>query len=88
MTNSTSAIHILYFANFREVLGQAEEKLPATHNTVSELLVALATRGEAWKVALLDNDNLQIAVNHDIASRETPLKSGDEVAFFPPVTGG
>ncbi len=88
MTSRTSAIHILYFANFREVLGQAEENLPATHNTVSELLTTLAARGEPWKVALFDNENLQIAVNHDIASRETPLKAGDEVAFFPPVTGG
>lgn len=81
-------IHILYFAQFRELLGQAEEELPATHGTVADLLADLATRGESWREALSNNQSVQIAVNHDIASRETPLKSGDEVAFFPPVTGG
>jgi len=81
-------INILYFASFREVLGQAEEQLPVTHSTVSELLSELAARGDHWKVALADNANLQIAVNHDVASRETVIKAGDEIAFFPPVTGG
>ncbi len=81
-------IHVLYFAQLRELLGQAEEELPATYETVSELLSELADRGATWQTALLDNQNLQVAVNHDIASRETPLKAGDEIAFFPPVTGG
>ncbi|GKT11353.1 MAG: sulfur-carrier protein [Thiomicrorhabdus sp.] len=81
-------VNILYFASFREMLGQANEQLPAKHTTVSELLAELASRGDHWKVALEDNVNLQIAVNQDIASRETAIKAGDEVAFFPPVTGG
>ncbi len=81
-------IHVLYFAQLRELLGQAEETLPATHKTVADLLSELASRSEHWKTVLFDNEQLQIAVNHDIASRETPLKSGDEIAFFPPVTGG
>ncbi len=83
-----NVIHILYFASFREQLGQAEERLPASYATVSELLAELAERGEYWKTVLLENQNLQIAVNHNVASRETSLKAGDEVAFFPPVTGG
>jgi len=81
-------IHVLYFSQFRELLGQAEEELPATYETVAELLSELAARGDAWKTTLIENNNLQIAVNHDIASRETCLKAGDEIAFFPPVTGG
>jgi len=81
-------VNILYFASFREMFGQANEQLPADDVTVSELLSELAARGDQWKLALEDNANLQIAVNHDIASRETVLKAGDEVAFFPPVTGG
>lgn len=81
-------VNILYFASFREMLGQANEQLPAEHTTVSELLSELASRGDHWKVALEDNVNLQIAVNQDVASRETVIKAGDEVAFFPPVTGG
>jgi len=83
-----NVIHILYFASFREQLGRAEETVPANYATISELLVELAERGEHWKSVLLDNPNVQIAVNQDIASRETPLKPGDEIAFFPPVTGG
>ncbi len=81
-------VNILYFASFREVLGQADEQLPAQHSTVAALISELAQRGDHWKQALLENTNLQIAVNHDIASRETAIKAGDEVAFFPPVTGG
>ena len=81
-------VNILYFASFREMLGQANEQLPVQHSTVGALISDLALRGDNWKQALLENANLQIAVNHDVASRETVIKSGDEVAFFPPVTGG
>ncbi len=82
-------LNILYFAELREVLGQAEENISANNfKTVNCLLASLAKRGEQWQFALLKNSNLQIAVNHNIASRETSLKSGDEIAFFPPVTGG
>jgi len=81
-------VDILYFASFREVLGRANEQLPAQFSTVGALISELAQRGENWKMALLDNQNLQIAVNHDVADRNTEIKPGDEVAFFPPVTGG
>jgi molybdopterin synthase sulfur carrier subunit len=82
-------LDILYFASFREILGQANEQLPADNfKTVACVLDALALRGEEWKQVLLDNQNLQIAVNHDVANRDTLIKAGDEIAFFPPVTGG
>lgn len=82
-------LNILYFASLREVLGQADESISATEfKTINCLLSKLAERGEMWNMALLNNANLQIAVNHNIANRETELKAGDEIAFFPPVTGG
>lgn len=81
-------LNILYFASFREILGQAQEQLPAEFQTVECLLKSLAQRGDAWQQALLHNQNLQIAVNHDVANRTTTIKAGDEIAFFPPVTGG
>ena len=82
-------LNVLYFASFRELLGQAQEQLPSDNfKTVSCLLNALAERGEAWQQALAHNENLQIAVNHDVANRHTEIKAGDEIAFFPPVTGG
>lgn len=81
-------LNILYFASFREMLGTAGEQLPATYRTVNCLITELSSRGERWQQALLDNQNLQIAVNHDVAGRDTLIKAGDEIAFFPPVTGG
>lgn len=81
-------VNVLYFASFREMLGKANEQINAEYNTVGALIESLATRGETWQKALLENQNLQIAVNHDVAQRDTLIKAGDEVAFFPPVTGG
>ena len=81
-------VKVLYFASFREVLGKPQEQLPADIHSVEELLKRLAERGEVWQQALLNNPNLQIAVNQDMADRQTPIRAGDEVAFFPPVTGG
>ena len=82
-------LNVLYFASFREILGQTQEQLPSDNfKTVSCVLNALAERGEAWQQALVGNENLQIAVNHDVANRNTAIKPGDEIAFFPPVTGG
>ncbi|WP_319380463.1 molybdopterin converting factor subunit 1 [Thiomicrorhabdus sp.] len=81
-------LNVLYFASFREILGKGNEELPARFHTVDCLLNALAERGESWQQALLENQNLQIAVNHDVATRQTEIKAGDEIAFFPPVTGG
>jgi len=81
-------LDILYFASFKEMLGKGEETLPAEHLTVESLLKSLANRGEIWQKSLLDNKNLQIAINHNIVDRQASLKPGDEVAFFPPVTGG
>jgi molybdopterin synthase sulfur carrier subunit len=45
-------------------------------------------RGEAWQRLLAEGKNLKVAVNQDVAGAGAPLKAGDEVAFFPPVTGG
>lgn len=81
-------INVLYFASFREMLGKADEQIKLENGTVEELIHSLAERGENWAQALRDNQNLQIAVNHDVANRNTTIKAGDEVAFFPPVTGG
>ncbi|MGC9386366.1 MAG: molybdopterin converting factor subunit 1 [Hydrogenovibrio sp.] len=82
-------LNVFYFASFREALGQSQEQLPPeAYQTVACLLDDLAQRGEVWQQALKDNLNLQIAVNHTLADRKTEIKAGDEIAFFPPVTGG
>lgn len=86
-------INILYFASFREMLGKAEEQMALEESQekvskVQDLVEVLSQRGETWQKILVDNPHLQIAVNQTVASRETRLNTGDEVAFFPPVTGG
>nr|WP_284500055.1 MoaD/ThiS family protein [Microbulbifer sp. GX H0434] len=66
----------------------AEISVPAeTCGTLAELRAHLGGRGEQWRSALAD-DNLQMALNRSVATPDTAVGGGDEVAFFPPVTGG
>ena len=61
---------------------------PHEVNTVGALRAWLAGRGGAWATELAPGRAVRIAVNHDLASSDTPIRPGDEVALFPPVTGG
>ncbi len=83
-------IRLLYFARLREALGRDRETLAldGTALTLAELLAVLRGRGGAWADELAENRNFRLAVNQDIASPEALLRDGDEVAIFPPVTGG
>ena len=82
-------IKILYFASLREKLGTSGEELelPAGVTDVGGVLGLLAERGGEW-ATLAAVKNLKSAVNQEMARNSTPVKAGDEVAFFPPVTGG
>ncbi|HZE11054.1 MAG TPA: molybdopterin converting factor subunit 1 [Burkholderiales bacterium] len=83
-------VRILYLASLREQLGKAGEDLeisPAT-STVAGLRTLLMARGGPWQSALAQGKALRVAVNHEMAQPATPVKQGDEIAFFPPVTGG
>ena len=83
------SVTILYFAGLREALGQATEQLalPAQVGSVGQLHAHLAARGGPWE-ALATTKNLRVAVNQQMASAAMPVHDGDEVAFFPLVTGG
>ena len=80
---------ILYFASLREALGHSTEllDLPPEVHDVGGLLALLIARGGAW-AKLGSVKNMRYAVNQEMARLDSPLKAGDEVAFFPPVTGG
>ena len=80
---------ILYFASLRETVGKASESrgLPA-NPTVAGLVAELRSRSDAWAAALDAGKRWRVAVNQEMASLDTPLRAGDEVAIFPPVTGG
>jgi sulfur-carrier protein len=82
-------IQVLYFARLREALGSAGEPIDAAGLTeVASLLAKLRERGGVWDEALGEGQTFLVAVNQEIATPETTLRDGDEVAFFPPVTGG
>ncbi len=80
-------IKVVFFAQVRELVGQDELNVSADYADVESLRQALLTRGDKWALALAD-DKLLAAVNHTIVPLDTPVTSRDEVAFFPPVTGG
>jgi molybdopterin synthase sulfur carrier subunit len=82
-------VKVVYFARLREALGAAGEvvTLPVGA-TVEALREQLRTRGGAWESELAPTRAVRVAVNQDMATLQTVLAPGDEVAFFPPVTGG
>ncbi|AJQ99839.1 MULTISPECIES: molybdopterin synthase sulfur carrier subunit [Hafnia] len=79
-------IKVLFFAQVRELTG-SEELSCEVYPTVEALRTALAERGDKWALAL-ESGKLLAAVNQTLVEFSHPLSSGDEVAFFPPVTGG
>lgn len=81
-------IRVLYFASLRERLGTAGEELETAPPTVGALREMLASRGGAWHEAFTGPRAVLSAVNQQMADAATPVRDGDEVGFFPPVTGG
>lgn len=80
------ALKVLYFAGLREAIGSGGEsiELPLGAATVADLRESLGQRHPA----LLTAKNLRAAVNQKMVGMDASVADGDEVAFFPPVTGG
>ena len=84
-------VTVLYFASLRESLGTSREQVPLPPTgtpTVQTLVDTLRARAGAWSDAFAQQKPWRVAVNQRMADLATPVKPGDEVAFFPPVTGG
>lgn len=83
-------LNILYFARLKETLGRDAERidLPPGVADVAALTDWLRARGGVWSEELAASRPVRAAVNQDMARPDTPIRDGDEVAFFPPVTGG
>ena len=83
-------VTVLFFAALRESLGTSRALVPIAgpNATVAMLVDSLRARDGAWAEAFGPGRNWRVAVNQQMASLATPLAAGDEVAFFPPVTGG
>jgi molybdopterin synthase sulfur carrier subunit len=86
----TQPVTVLYFAWLRERTGTAKEliALPEGVRTVADLLDHLTTLGSGHASALQNRATVRAAVNQEFADPATPVQPGDEVALFPPVTGG
>lgn len=81
-------INVLFFAQVRELLGTDSLTLESNGlSTVEAVRQQLVARGDRWALAL-EEGKLLAAVNQTLTSFDHPLVAGDEVAFFPPVTGG
>lgn len=83
-------VTILYFARLREALGTGREELalPASVADVAAVRRTLLARGGAWAETFGEARRIRAAVNQEIAGESTAVRDGDEIAFFPPVTGG
>lgn len=82
-------INVLYFARLREAFGLSGESLEfPVDSTVEDVIQQLLARGDVWKEELTGGRVVRVAVNQTMATSATVLKAGDELALFPPVTGG
>jgi len=83
-------MQLVYFAWIRERIGKSEEsmQLPGDVKTVSDLIDHLCSINEIYKAALGNKDLVRVAIDQTHVNMDHPVTDADEVAFFPPVTGG
>jgi molybdopterin synthase sulfur carrier subunit len=83
-------VRVLFFASLREKLGCGGEEIdaPPTVATVGALREHLRARGGAWAEVFAPTRAVRAALNQSMAQPGAHIKAGDEIAFFPPVTGG
>ena len=79
-------LKVMFFARYREALGLDGEAVEGPFTSIEQLRGHLVQRGGAWQV--LAEPNRMCARNEELCKPDEPLADGDEVAFFPPVTGG
>ncbi len=81
-------INVVLFASVREAVGESTTQIESTDiQNVTDVINALSGRGSRWRDAL-GRENLLVAVNQEMVEPDAAVADGDEVAFFPPVTGG
>lgn len=80
---------VVYLARLREALGRGSEQIELPESsTLAVLVAALRERGGPWATELAAGRAVRFAINQEMTDAASPLADGDEVALFPPVTGG
>ncbi len=81
---------LFYFAWVREKIGKSEEEIDLAENvaTIADLINWLVERGPEYKEAFAAKSTINAAIDQTHVSHNTPLENANEIAFFPPVTGG
>lgn len=89
-TTTSIIVTVRYFARLRESLGLGSERIEVPPHVVNvgALREWLRARGGAWSEELAAGRAVRVAVNQQMVESATPVRDGDEIAFFPPVTGG
>ena len=84
------SVKLLYFAWVRERVGKGEEVVepPAAVATIADLMTWLAARGEEYAFAFENPEVIRAAINRTHVKASTPIAGANEIAFFPPMTGG
>lgn len=80
-------ITVLFFAQTKELVGTDKLELSGEYATAEAIRQELSQQGDKWDLAL-EKGKLLVAINQTISSLDSAVSDGDEVAFFPPVTGG
>lgn len=81
-------IKVFFFASVREELGLSELSLDWDRGDVKEVIQRISTQEEGRYKNALSRENLLTSINQEIVSKDHLVEDGDEVGFFPPVTGG
>ena len=81
---------ILYFSWVRDEIGKSSDEfeVPKEINTLSKLVTWLSEKNPKYKKTLLNNNTIRFAINHEFADLNYEIMPTDEIAIFPPVTGG
>ncbi|MFN2306440.1 MAG: molybdopterin converting factor subunit 1 [Paracoccaceae bacterium] len=81
-------MRVMYFAWVRERIGLPREDVQTQAATVADLVAELCAREERYAAAFADTSALRVAVDQKLTNFDAPLAGVQEVAFFPPMTGG
>ena len=81
-------VSVRYFASIREAIGQGQETVETQASTLGGVRDQLLARGGAYAEVLARGLSVRMALQQQMCAEDTALAEGDEVAFFPPVTGG